>query len=61
MSHFLTLLKINIKLLLRNKGFLFFLVVTPIVSVIILGLKTETAIINKEYNEEILSKLYEIF
>ena len=51
MSHFLTLLKINIKLLLRNKGFLFFLVVTPIVSVIILGLKTETAIINKEYNE----------
>ncbi len=53
MSHFLTLLKINIKLLLRNKGFLFFLVVTPIVSVIILGLKTETAIINKEYNEEI--------
>ena len=53
MSHSLTLLKINIKLLLRNKGFLFFLMVTPIVSVIILGLKTETSIRNKEYNEEI--------
>lgn len=40
MRTFLTLLKMNIRLLLRNKGFLFFLCVTPIVSTIILGLKT---------------------
>lgn len=53
MSHFITLLKINIKLLLRNKGFIFFLIVTPIVSVIILGLKMETAMKNKVYKEEI--------
>lgn len=40
MRTFLTLLKMNIRLLLRNKGFLFFLCITPIVSTIILGLKT---------------------
>ena len=38
MSRFLELLKINGKLLLRNKGFLFFLLITPIVSVIIMNL-----------------------
>lgn len=48
MSRFLTLLKINIKLILRNKGFLFFLMITPIVSTIILGLKTEPALFEEE-------------
>lgn len=40
----ITLVKMSLKLLLRNKGFLFFLIVTPIVSAIILNLKTEHTI-----------------
>lgn len=48
MSRFLTLLKMNIKLILRNKGFLFFLMITPVVSTIILGLKTEPALFEQE-------------
>lgn len=39
MNHFFTLIKMNMKLLLRNRGFLFFLCVTPILSVFILNLK----------------------
>lgn len=53
MSHFIILLKMNIKLLLRNKSFIFFLIVTPIISVIILGLKMETSIGDNIYKEEI--------
>ncbi len=48
MSKFGTLLKINLKLLLRNKGFLFFLCVTPIVSAVILNLKTESVLYENE-------------
>ncbi|MCM1179711.1 MAG: ABC transporter permease [Clostridium sp.] len=44
MNKLITLLKMNMKLLLRNKGFLFFLCVTPIVSAVILNLKTESAL-----------------
>ena len=40
MSRFVALLKMNIRLLLRNKAFLFFLCLTPILAVIILNLKT---------------------
>lgn len=40
MSRFVALLKMNLKLLLRNKAFLFFLCLTPIVAVFILNLKT---------------------
>ena len=40
MNHFFVLIKMNMKLLLRNKGFLFFLCITPVVSVCILNLKT---------------------
>ncbi len=43
MKTFLMLLKMNVRLLLRNKAFLFFLCITPIVSTIILGLKTGTS------------------
>lgn len=43
MRRFCGLLIINIKLLLRNKAFLFFLIITPVISAFILGLKTETA------------------
>lgn len=41
MSHFWVLMKMNIKLLLRNKAFLFFLCLAPIVSALILGIKTD--------------------
>ena len=37
----ISLIKMNLKLLLRNKGFLFFLLVTPIVSAFILNMKAE--------------------
>ncbi len=49
MSHFWVLMKMNIKLLLRNKAFLFFLCLAPIVSAFILGIKTDY----KTYSEEV--------
>lgn len=48
MSRFLALLKMNMKLLMRNKGFLFFLCITPIVSAIILNLKTDASVYEEE-------------
>lgn len=52
MSHFLELIKINIKLLLRNKGFLFFLFITPIVSVAIMTIRTDSSSFYKELEQE---------
>lgn len=40
----ISLVKMNLKLLLRNKGLLFFLLITPAVSAIILSLKTNHTI-----------------
>lgn len=57
MSTFLTLLKMNIRLLLRNKGFLFFLCITPIVSTVILGLKTGDSVY---FEEEARSRILEL-
>ena len=57
MSRIMALLKINIKLLLRNKGFLFFLCVTPIVSTIILSLKTEYAMKSDEVPQDTIVEL----
>lgn len=55
MSRFTALLKMNVKLLLRNKGFLFFLCITPVVSALILNLKMETTIYeNKELKANIV-------
>ncbi len=53
MSRVMVLLKMNLKLLLRNKGFLFFLCITPVVSAVILNLKVNISMYeNKEkYNE----------
>lgn len=51
MSHFLELLKINGKLLLRNKGFLFFLLITPIVSVIIMNIHVNLSFYEEEQKE----------
>lgn len=44
MSRLFALCKMNIRLLFRNKGFLFFLCITPVLSAIILNLKVTTAI-----------------
>lgn len=48
MSRFFTILKMNMKLILRNKGFLFFLMMAPIVSTIILGIKTGPVLFEEE-------------
>lgn len=55
MSSFLMLVKMNFKLLFRNKGFLFFLLLTPIASVLILNIKIDDSseIIKKDINNEI--------
>lgn len=37
----ITLVKMSLKLLIRNKGFLFFLIVTPILSTVILSIKMD--------------------
>lgn len=51
----ISLVKMNLKLLLRNKGLLFFLLVTPAVSAIILSLKTNsTAFLDTVDNAVIL-------
>lgn len=47
MSKWVALLKMNMKLLFRNKGFLFFLCVTPVVSALILNLKVDTSLDNE--------------
>lgn len=39
----ISFIKMNLKLLLRNKGFLFFLLVTPALSAFILNVKMEHA------------------
>lgn len=54
------LLKMNIKLLLRNKGFLFFLCVTPIVSALILGIKSDYAMHTEEILEAHIIELEKI-
>ena len=53
MRGFLELLKTKIKLLLRNKGFLFFLFITPIVSVIIMNLHVESSFYAKKETRKI--------
>ncbi len=48
MKSFWTMLKMNIRLLLRNKGFMFFLIFAPVLSTMILGLKNNAV----NYEEE---------
>ncbi len=49
---FITLIKVNLKLLLRNKGYVAFLVILPIISVIMLNLNnTETMFAQQNTNE----------
>ena len=53
----IALVKMNLKLLLRNKGFLFFLLVTPIVSALILNIKTDSEMYNDNSNKEVILEL----
>lgn len=48
MRRFMALFKMNMRVLLRNKGFLFFLCIVPIVSAFILGIKTEVKLVTEE-------------
>lgn len=57
MNRFLTLIKMNVKLLLRNKGFIFFLIITPIISAIILGIKSEPVLFEEEGAERKIIEL----
>lgn len=53
----IALVKINFKLLLRNKGFLFFLIATPILSAIILSIKMEYTIYSDNSDKELVMEL----
>lgn len=53
----ITLVKMSLKLLLRNKGFLFFLVVTPALSAFILSIKMDHAVYVDDSNKEAVLEL----
>ncbi len=54
MNALYTLLVMNIKLLLRNKGFLFFLLIVPIFSVILLNVRMTNIATSKEKEQHII-------
>lgn len=53
----ISLVKMNLKILLRNKGFLFFLLVTPAVSALILCVKTDHKIYMDNSGQEVVLEL----
>lgn len=53
----ISLVKMNLKLLLRNKGFLFFLIVTPILSTVILSIKMEHTVYSDNSGKELVIEL----
>lgn len=53
----IALVKMSLKLLLRNKGFLFFLIVTPILSTVILSIKTEHTVYTDAMNTKVVLEL----
>lgn len=53
----IALMKMSLKLLLRNKGFLFFLIATPILSAFILSIKTDTALYAENADKEAVLEL----
>ncbi len=53
----IALLKMSLKLLLRNKGFLFFLIVTPILSTVILSIKMEHTVYGDTSNQKVILEL----
>lgn len=48
------LIKNTIKLLLRNKGFLFFLILTPVISTVLFGMKVDFELYNDEPSDMII-------
>ena len=53
----ITLVKMSLKLLLRNKGFLFFLIVTPILSTVILSIKMDHTVYSDNSDKELVIEL----
>ncbi len=53
----IALVKSSLKLLLRNKGFLFFLIVTPILSTLILSIKVDHTIYSDQSEEGVILEL----
>ena len=53
----IALVKMSLKLLLRNKGFLFFLIVTPILSTVILSIKMEHTVYSDNSDKELVIEL----
>ena len=51
------LVKMSLKLLLRNKGFLFFLLVTPVLSTLILSIKMDHTIYDDDSDKEVILEL----
>lgn len=53
----ISFVKMSLKLLLRNKGFLFFLIVTPALSAFILGMRMEHAVYSDASDKEVILEL----
>lgn len=53
----ISLVKTSLKLLLRNRGFLFFLVVTPVLSAVILGVKMDHTVYSDASDTETIMEL----
>ena len=53
----ITLVKMSLKLLLRNKGFLFFLLATPVFSAFILNIKMEHTVYQDETEKAVILEL----
>lgn len=53
----ISLIKMSLKLLLRNKGFLFFLIATPVVSAFILNIKVEHAVYSDSADSPVMIEL----
>lgn len=53
----IALVKMSLKLLLRNKGFMFFLIVTPILSTVILSIKVDHTVYSDNSDKELVMEL----
>ena len=53
----IALVKMSLKLLLRNKGFLFFLLMTPILSTVVLSIKMDYSSYSNEYENRTVLEL----
>lgn len=53
----IALVKMSLKLLLRNKGFMFFLIVTPILSTVILSIKMDHTVYSDNSDKELVIEL----